>query len=186
MKNLGYYDRAVDGILGSHTKAALLLFQHDRGLRCSGEWDAATQNALRQGHEKHVALFYGLVDEERQQLRCANAGCFPWPLLLQGGKALPLELPGMPLGLMTTADYEERAYELTSDSTFVACTDGVFEVMGSGTVDEKSQRIAEAAVLAGSAAELVRALNLGANPKRPDDVAVMMLKRGGTDALRTS
>ena len=40
---------------------------------------------LRQGHEKHVALFYGLVDEERQQLRCANAGCFPWPVLVQGG-----------------------------------------------------------------------------------------------------
>ena len=33
---------------------------------------------------------------------------------------------------------------------------------------------------------LVRALNLGANPVRPDDVAVMMLKRGGAHALRTS
>jgi len=141
---------------------------------------------LRQGHEKHVALFYGLIDEERQQLRCANAGCFPWPVLIQAGKAIPLELPGMPLGLMTNADYEERSYELTSDAALVACTDGVFEVMGSGSVDEKSQRIAEAARKAGSAADLVRALDVGATPVRPDDVAVMMLKRGGPDAVRTS
>ena len=141
---------------------------------------------LRQGHEKHVALFYGLVDEERQQLRCANAGCFPWPVLISSGKATPLELPGMPLGLMTTAEYEERSYELTADATLVACTDGVFEVMGSGTVDEKSQRIAEAARSANTAAELVKALDVGATAVRPDDVAVMMLKRGGTHAVRTS
>jgi serine phosphatase RsbU (regulator of sigma subunit) len=140
---------------------------------------------LRQGHEKHVALFYGLVDEERQQLRCANAGCFPWPVLIQSGKAIPLELPGMPLGLMTTADYEERTYELTSDAALVACTDGVFEVMGSGTVDEKSQRIAEAARTAGSAMDFVRTLDVGNTPVRPDDVAVMMLKRGGANAVRT-
>lgn len=140
---------------------------------------------LRQGHEKHVALFYGLVDEERQQLRCANAGCFPWPVLINGERALALELPGMPLGLMTTAEYEERSYELTADTTLVACTDGVFEVMGPGTVDEKSQRIAEAARRAGSAADLVKTLDLGANAVRPDDVAVMMLKRGGAHAIRT-
>ncbi len=140
---------------------------------------------LRQGHEKHVALFYGLVDEERQTLRCANAGCFPWPVLIQSGKAIPLELPGMPLGLMTTADYEERTYELTSDAALVACTDGVFEVMGSGTVDEKSQRIADAAKTAGSALEFVKALEVEAVPVRPDDVAVMMLKRGGANAVRT-
>lgn len=140
---------------------------------------------LRQGHEKHVALFYGLVDEELQQLRCANAGCFPWPVLIQAGKAIPLELPGMPLGLMTTADYEERSYELAADAALLACTDGVFEVMGAGTVDEKSQRIAEAARTAGSAMDFVKALDVASNPVRPDDVAVMMLKRGGANAVRT-
>lgn len=140
---------------------------------------------LRQGHEKHVALFYGLVDEERQTLRCANAGCFPWPVLIQSGKAIPLELPGMPLGLMTTADYEERTYELAGDAALLACTDGVFEVMGSGTVDEKSQRIAEAARTAGSALDFVKALEVESVPVRPDDVAVMMLKRGGPNAVRT-
>ncbi len=140
---------------------------------------------LKQGHEKHVALFYGLVDEGRQELHCGNAGCFPWPVLLQGGTATAIELPGMPLGLMPTADYDERTFELLPDAKLVACTDGVFEVMGEGTVDEKSRRIAEVARTCDSASELVRALGLDAGRPRPDDVAVLMLKRGGRDALRT-
>ena len=141
---------------------------------------------LRQGHEKHVALFYGLVDEERQQLRCANAGCFPWPVLVRSGQALALELPGMPLGLMSTADYEERSYELTADTTIVACTDGMFEMMGGTTVDEKNQRIAEAARKANTALDFVHALDDGKTAVRPDDVAVLMVKRGAHHALRTS
>lgn len=141
---------------------------------------------LRQGHEKHVALFYGLVDEEKQELRCANAGCYPFPVLVQHGQAQVLDMPGMPLGLLGTAEYEERVYALPADAAIVACTDGVFEVMGEGTADEKTRRIAQAARRAGSAGELVKALDVGSSPVRPDDVAVLMLKRGGDHALRTS
>lgn len=140
---------------------------------------------LRQGHEKHVALFYGLVDEARSTLTCGNAGCFPWPVLLQGGGALTLELPGMPLGLLSTALYEERSYELLADAKFVACTDGVFEVMEPGGVEEKSQRITEAAGRSATAQELVQVLGLTEHRARPDDVAVLMLSRGGAHALRT-
>ncbi|HEY0880555.1 MAG TPA: fused response regulator/phosphatase [Archangium sp.] len=141
---------------------------------------------LKQGHEKHVALFYGLVDETKQELRCANAGCFPYPILVQQGEAQVLELPGMPLGLMPSAEYEERAYPLRGDATIVACSDGVFEVMGDGSPDEKTQRIAVEARRTSSAVELVRALDVTASSVRPDDVAVLMLKRGGVHALRAS
>jgi serine phosphatase RsbU (regulator of sigma subunit) len=140
---------------------------------------------LKQGHDKHVALFYGLVDEDTQELRCANAGCFPYPVLVQQGQAHVLELPGMPLGLMPNAEYEQRTYPLGDDATIVACSDGVFEVMGEGTPDEKTRRIAEQAGRSSSAVELVRALDVTASEVRPDDVAVLMLKRGGTNALRT-
>ncbi|MBE2252071.1 MAG: fused response regulator/phosphatase [Myxococcus sp.] len=140
---------------------------------------------LRQGHQKHVALFYGLIDEEKNELRCANAGCFPYPVLCGQQRALTLELPSMPLGLMPTATYEERRFELAPDATLLACTDGVFEVMGPGSLDEKSARIAHAAATAPSAAAFVERLGLGVLGVRADDVAVMMLKREVPDALRT-
>lgn len=165
-------------VLGAHSGDAGIL-SPSRFLK---ELNAAL---LRQGHEKHVALFYGLVDEERQELRCANAGCFPFPVLVQRGKAQVLDMPGMPLGLLATADYEERAYELPADTAIVACTDGVFEVMGDGTTDDKTRRIAQKAEVVRSASELVQALDVGSSQVRPDDVAVLMLRRGGDHALRT-
>lgn len=141
---------------------------------------------IRQQHEKHVALFYGLVDEKRGTLACGNAGCFPWPVLIQDGNTFTLELPGMPLGLLDSATYDERIYELHADAKFVACTDGIFDVMDGGSVDDKSRRIAEAAANSATARELVEVLGLTEHRARPDDVAVLMLKRGDANALRTS
>jgi serine phosphatase RsbU (regulator of sigma subunit) len=92
----------------------------------------------------------------------------------------------MPLGLLATAEWDERTYELFPDAKLVACTDGVFELMSEATADDKSRRIAAVAKTSGSAEEMVRALGLGGERQRPDDVAVLMLKRGGSDALRTS
>lgn len=141
---------------------------------------------LRQGHEKHVALFYGLVDETRCTLTCANAGAYPWPVLFQGGTTQILELPGMPLGLLPTASWEERVYELGDDAKFAACTDGVFEVLPGSTNDEKLARITEVAARSDTAGRLVEGLGLTRSQQRPDDVAVLMLRRRLSHALRTS
>lgn len=140
---------------------------------------------LRQGHEKHVSLFFGLVDEAKNELSCGNAGCFPWPLLVQDGTVTAIELPGMPLGLMPTAEYEERTYRLSPETRLVACTDGVLELMSEATVDEKSAKLAQVVVGCTTAADFVKALGLDGERQRPDDVAVLMLRRGAGDALRT-
>lgn len=140
---------------------------------------------LRQGHEKHVALFYGLVDESTQELTCGNAGCFPWPMLVQDGAVTPIELPGMPLGLMPRGEWDERTFKLSAQTRLVACTDGVLELMPEPTVDEKSARLAQVVATCSTAEEFVRALGLDSGAQRPDDVAVLMLRRGGGDALRT-
>jgi phosphoserine phosphatase RsbU/P len=134
---------------------------------------------LHQGHGKHVAFFYGLVDERRGVLTCSNAGCFPWPVLVQAGHAMPIELPGMPLGLMPTAEYDEREFELAADAKLLACTDGVFEVMGQGSVDDKTRKLTELATTSSTAQEFMQALGLEAHGLVPDDVAVMMLSRRG-------
>lgn len=52
LKNLGYYRGPLDGKLSQDAKVALVLFQYDKGLPCTGELDQATQNALRRLHEK--------------------------------------------------------------------------------------------------------------------------------------
>lgn len=138
---------------------------------------------LKQGHEKHVAFFSALIDEREGRLHCSNAGCFPWPILVAGKKAERIELPGMPLGLLPTAQYEERKFALQPDTKLVAFTDGVFEVLPGTSTDEKQARLAELAVSCSTAEALVEALGITADKPRPDDVAVLVLNRGA-DALR--
>lgn len=136
------------------------------------------QALLAQGHEKHVAFFFGLVDEAQQTLTCANAGCFPWPVLVNRGVAQALELPGMPLGLMPNAQYEERTFPLTADARIVACTDGVFEVLPEQTQAQRLSHVARLAERCLTAREFVDALKLPTETSAPDDIAVMMLSRG--------
>jgi serine phosphatase RsbU (regulator of sigma subunit) len=140
---------------------------------------------LKQGHEKHVACFAALVDERENVLHCSNAGCFPWPMVVQGGKTHRVELPGMPLGLLGNAHYEERQLTLEPDARIVACTDGVFDALPGKSNDEKQARLAVLALAVSSADGLVTALGLHPDEPRPDDVAVLMLTRsGGAHALR--
>ena len=133
---------------------------------------------LAQGHEKHVSFFFGLVDEAAQTLTCANAGAFPWPLLVSGGSALALEQPGMPLGLMPTATFDERTYPLPPDARIVACTDGVFEVLSDKTQAERLAHVGRLAVQCASARDFIDALGLDGTHAAPDDIAVVMLSRG--------
>lgn len=140
---------------------------------------------LKQGHEKHVAFFSALIDEREGKLHCSNAGCFPWPVLVHGAgkKVERIELPGMPLGLLGTAQYDERSFALQSDTKIVAFTDGVLEVLPGKSTDEKQAQLGDLAASSVTADALVEALGISAEKPRPDDVAVLMLNRGA-DALR--
>ncbi len=49
LKNLGLYTKAIDGVYGSGTSAAVLAFQQNRGLPATGIADSATQQYLLTG-----------------------------------------------------------------------------------------------------------------------------------------
>jgi hypothetical protein len=46
LKELGYYDRRIDGQWGPKSASALATFRQDKGLGANGIWDIATQTAL--------------------------------------------------------------------------------------------------------------------------------------------
>jgi len=46
LKELGYYDRRIDGQWGPKSASALATFRQDKGLGGNGIWDIATQTAL--------------------------------------------------------------------------------------------------------------------------------------------
>lgn len=91
---------------------------------------------------RHVALFLGVIDISSRQLRYANAGQFPNPVLASPEGCQILELPGPPLGLFESPKYDFGHIDLPESFVLTMFTDGVLEIMQDERLSKKEQRLA--------------------------------------------
>jgi sigma-B regulation protein RsbU (phosphoserine phosphatase) len=80
---------------------------------------------------KFVTLFYAVIDSQRGEIICGNAG-HPEPKLIHvddAGEPVieSVQLEGLALGILPGQDYEERRYSFGPGRSIVAYTDGVVE-----------------------------------------------------------
>lgn len=126
-----------------------------------------------------VAMVFAVYDTATQTLRLANSG-FPRPLRVRNGRAEPLPVEGVPLGLFPDIRYEEKMALLETDDVVVFCSDGVHEA-----VNRREEEFGEArlgrivAELAprGSAGEIAESILRATDHHAAD--------RGGPDDDRT-
>ncbi|MCA9790869.1 MAG: SpoIIE family protein phosphatase [Candidatus Eremiobacteraeota bacterium] len=133
-----------------------------------------------------LTAFYGVFNVVTGELRYALAG-HPPPLLVSSNRAEELpECPGMPLGIVTTVEFEERTVHLQPGQVLFAFTDGVTEARNdSGDLygDERLQA-ALAQVERPAAAQLVGCLleevdRFVDGHTAADDVTVLCLEYRG-------
>lgn len=125
-----------------------------------------------------ATVLCGCVHVRTSELVLATAG-HPPPVLASPLRTELLELEvGFPIGVSTSATYEERVVPMTPDDTLVAFTDGLFERRG--------ERVDHALLRVRGAVEQLRGLpldelvhrlveDLGAS-SAPDDTAVLALR----------
>src|SRR5512133_1201215 len=87
--------------------------------------------------DKHLTMFYGIVDLVENSLLYANAGHFPWPILVDGDKVQLLEEPGVPVGVVSGTRYEEHRTPLGAQMSLAVFSDGVLEILPQPSLDEK-------------------------------------------------
>ena len=75
--------------------------------------------------EKHLTIFYAVVDSREGSLLCANAGHFPWPLLFDGERVIDIEQPGIPAGIMPGTRYRELRMALPPRMVLAVFSDGL-------------------------------------------------------------
>jgi serine phosphatase RsbU (regulator of sigma subunit) len=128
--------------------------------------------------DKHLTIFYGVVDGRDHTLLCANAGHFPWPLLFDGTRVIELEQPGVPVGLMPATRYRERRIELPSKLVLTVFSDGLLEILPHPDLARKLDFLRALFGRPQVTVEQVRKeLRLDERPL-PDDVAMLIVKRG--------
>lgn len=127
---------------------------------------------------KHLTLFCGVIDTNRQVLTYALGGHHPPPLLWQEGVTTPLRGQGLPLGLFPDARYEEHEVALAQRFSLLACSDGILEVIPAGDLVAKETWLqSEVTAANGQMDTLTERLALASLADVPDDIALLMIRR---------
>ncbi|WP_213994737.1 SpoIIE family protein phosphatase [Arsukibacterium sp.] len=132
---------------------------------------------LRENMTKYIALFYAVLDTRNHQLTYANAGAYPWPLLLQQQQASYLELKSTPVGMFDFASYQNQALNISDASGLLLCSDGLLDLLPQQTTDLKLQFLKEHSVNNTDIAGLLHALNVNPDQPLPDDLTILKLSR---------
>jgi FixJ family two-component response regulator len=128
------------------------------------------------GLDKHVSMFYGVLDLVGGRLRYANAGLFPFPVVHDGEAVKVLECPGRPLALPGAGSASSGEIDFSSRARLLAVTDGVLEL---GEERSHRDRREELRLLLERAAHLDAVITgLGIENAVPlrDDVAILYVQ----------
>jgi phosphoserine phosphatase RsbU/P len=101
-------------------------------------------------------------------------------VLCGAGKVKVLEHPGVPVGMVPGTHYEEHELALASEATLSVFSDGVLEVLKMPTLDEKLSYLQGFFGRPDVTVEQARAaLHLDDGSVLPDDIALLIIQRGG-------
>ena len=127
---------------------------------------------------KHLAIFCGMIDLQKNELTYSSAAQFPPPLLVNNGVVNVIEGKGLPLGIFEGVSYVDKTMPLTEEFSLIVLSDGVLEKMPQSNVAEKEAFLLEMAEKGYNTIEQVmEVLSLNDVSQAPDDIAVLIITR---------
>ncbi len=130
--------------------------------------------------DKHLTLFYGIIDMENNKLIFSNGGQFPFPLIYDGTTSNYLEYKGFPVGLLEFTNFEQHEIDLPDDFSMLFLSDGVLEVLPYDSTETQLSHIST--LFDGfdtKIEELVKKIDIVEDSIKPDDLTFLMIKKGG-------
>jgi len=136
------------------------------------------RDVCRQNLDKHLTLFYGVIDLEENTLCYSNGGQFPYPLLSDGREVRTLECPGRPLGLFEEAEFRVWQSDLPRECVLLLVSDGILELMPEATMLERYSALLTASHGTDlDLDEMTVGLDVLADKHLPDDIAFLVISR---------
>ena len=140
------------------------------------------RDICRQNLDKHLTLFYGVIDLEQNNMRYSNGGQFPYPLLYDGQDVRKLECRGRPIGLFEDAEFKVRQCDLPRECVLVLVSDGILELMPEDAMLERYGALLSATQGTDlDLDEMTVGLDILADQHLPDDIAFLIINRDRSD-----
>ncbi|ROS04811.1 response regulator receiver domain-containing protein [Sinobacterium caligoides] len=137
------------------------------------------RSLLNSGFEKHMTMFFGVIDMTSNEMSYSVAGHLPLPILVADGKPEYIQGKGMPVGLFEEADFHENTLQLPNTFTLNLFSDGILEILPPPDLMAKEAYLLN--LFSGEPkdmAELSQLLALDTVEEAPDDIAVLMIVKG--------
>jgi sigma-B regulation protein RsbU (phosphoserine phosphatase) len=129
---------------------------------------------LEQNLNKHITIFYAVLNRPSNTLSYASGGQFPAPILFTDAGAEPLIEHGIAVGLFPDATYQTSHRTLANRFMLAVYSDGILETLPADTLPDKLDFLTtldtpEKIAAAMKSVKKIREL--------PDDVAVLTVNR---------
>ncbi|WP_215399227.1 SpoIIE family protein phosphatase [Rheinheimera oceanensis] len=124
---------------------------------------------------KYIALFYAVLDTRSGEVTYANAGAFPWPLLLQGQEGGYLTLKSTPVGMFDFSLYANQCLQLQQGCRLLLFSDGILDLLPQQTTEQKLQYLQQSSLQQRDIAALLQALAIDPDQPLPDDLTILTL-----------
>ena len=139
---------------------------------------------------QYVSMIYAVWHDNDRTLQVANSG-LPAPLRISNGRAEEIPVAGIPLGLFSSAEYEEQSLRCKSGDVFLFLTDGITDATSSKGNMYGRGRLEKVAIKNAhrTADEIAEAIFAAVNDHAKgvdafDDLTIVVLKVKGTPAQK--
>ena len=136
---------------------------------------ALNSELLRENLDKHIAIFYGVINNSDNTLTYCNAGQFPHPLILSNNTSKYLQNKGTPVGMLSFIKYKQHTIELPLDFTFIILSDGILEVLTQKKLKDQLEYI-QSLKTQTQFETLINSIS-DTNKQFPDDITYLSIKR---------
>ncbi len=139
---------------------------------------ALNRDVLDGRHDKYLTMFYGVVDPPAATLAFANAGQYPFPYLYDGSAVRVIGGRSPPVGLFEDARYTSQTLAIPDAFALRIYSDGVLDALPQPELAARKARLHALSHDDQDDAEaLARRIGLDRAAERPDDAAVLSLRR---------
>jgi phosphoserine phosphatase RsbU/P len=140
------------------------------------------RDLCRQNLDKHLTMFYGVIDRTDNAIYCCSGGQFPYPILVEDGRAKPLTCRSGAVGLFEDTSYRGMRLPLPESFALWLVSDGLLDVLPQGRLREKQEALrAHLSREDASIDGLAAALGLESQAGFPDDVTLLVVQRRRSD-----
>ncbi|KOR29047.1 hypothetical protein TI03_03280 [Achromatium sp. WMS1] len=134
----------------------------------------------RQKLDKHITIFYGIINIHTNQLLYSNGGHYPDPILSDGHTSCFLDTKCPPVGLFSEATFVDTSIKLPKKHTLTLFSDGILEIMPEKSLSDKKNCLLKAVDQCGpSPVDLCNFLGVKTNGKYIDDITLLVIEKEG-------